>query len=57
MLPPSANDLKMLECDALDKLNSSKRRDIEALDNLISVKERQLKDVQDRCEDYSIKST
>ena len=56
-LSPSANDLKMLECDALDKLILSKGRDIKALDNLISVKERQLKDVQDRCEDYSIKST
>ena len=58
MLPSSnADDLMRQECTALDQLIASKRGEVEVLDGLICVKERQLKNVQDKCEDYSIKPT
>ena len=57
-LPPStAYDLKRLQYQTLDKFIASNNKYVEALDTLISINERQLKNVQDTCEDYCIKST
>ena len=55
--PPTVGDLKRLDHKALNNLISSKTKKVKALDCLITVKEKQLSNVQDKCEDYTIKTT